>query len=252
MGTWGADGVVVVLGVATGDVRAQARQLVLCTAAALVGGAEREVRLTHEPSGRPRLGGSAEQLHTSVSHCRGGLIAVALSRSGPVGVDVEPARAVPALELARKWFAPDETSWLEALPADRRPGAFLWLWTSKEAAGKALGTGLRAGGTTRPVGLPEVWPAPFDTRLTPVPGSGGVSLAVPSTPAGAVLAVAGAGPALAGAAVELIRLDDPRDRERLPGGHDWTRWSIGTTGSTSAVGSTPATPNPEPSSSSRR
>ena len=64
--------------------------------------------------GKPRLARDA-QLHFNLSHS-GPLALYALSREGPVGVDVERA--------------------------GRRPAAFLRDWTRREAAVKCLGTGL--------------------------------------------------------------------------------------------------------------
>jgi 4'-phosphopantetheinyl transferase len=77
----------------------------------------------------------------SLSH-GGGWIAVAASRAGRVGVDVEAVRDVsPA--LARRCLSPAEVGWMESAPGARdRQERFLRLWTAKEAYLKAIGTGL--------------------------------------------------------------------------------------------------------------
>jgi 4'-phosphopantetheinyl transferase len=78
--------------------------------------------------------------HFSLSHAPG-LVAVLVS-DAPCGVDIEQRRLVQVLAVARRYFAAAEVEWLEQLDeAERLPG-FLRLWTLKEAAVKALGTGL--------------------------------------------------------------------------------------------------------------
>ena len=63
-----------------------------------------------------------------------------------MGTDVERVDdSVPALELARRYFAPDEASHLESLPAGRRVARFYELWTRKEAYVKARGLELARG-----------------------------------------------------------------------------------------------------------
>ncbi|WP_344461174.1 4'-phosphopantetheinyl transferase family protein [Kitasatospora kazusensis] len=163
------------------EARAQARRLALRSAAAVLGADEREVGIQHEPGGRPYLVGAGLGLHVSITHGRG-LAAVALTRLAPVGLDLEVVRAVPTLPLARKWFTGAEGEWIEAQPLERRAAAFFWLWTRKEALGKALGIGLREGGTKRPVGLPAVWRTAGEERLLPEPGADRHCFAMPSSP----------------------------------------------------------------------
>lgn len=77
-------------------------------------------------------------LHFNVSHS-GGVVVAAVSGS-PVGIDIEvPGRCRDFLEIARRFFHPDE--------ADRCSGEdeFLRLWTAKEAMLKLAGTGLSGG-----------------------------------------------------------------------------------------------------------
>jgi 4'-phosphopantetheinyl transferase len=103
-------------------------------------------------------------LHASVSHTRG-LVAVAVSRLGPVGVDVEAVRPLPALELSRRWFATEDTDWLRGRPEERLGIGFLSLWTGKEAVAKLYGTGLRGGRLLRLRTAPPeplAWRRPVD------------------------------------------------------------------------------------------
>lgn len=97
------------------------------------------IRFRREPSGRLVLAG-ASTLHISLSHTPG-LAAVAVAEA-PCGVDAERPRAVDALAVARRYFAPAEAAWLERQEAGSRERAFLQLWTLKEASVKALGIGL--------------------------------------------------------------------------------------------------------------
>lgn len=75
------------------------------------------------------------------------LLAVGKGPSGfAIGVDVEVVRPRPrALELARRFFAPDEAAELNTLPEAAHLGGFLALWTAKEAVLKAHGGGLSYG-----------------------------------------------------------------------------------------------------------
>ena len=65
------------------------------------------------------------------------LFAVALAEA-PVGVDIEPSRAI---EPPWSLLHPNERKALETLTSEARPDAFLRLWTAKEAYLKALGLG---------------------------------------------------------------------------------------------------------------
>ncbi|MFF8599288.1 4'-phosphopantetheinyl transferase family protein [Streptomyces sp. NPDC015232] len=183
-------GAVVVRLVRTAERRPAGAPLLRALAAGLLGVPEPEVLVGREPSGRPRLGGAAGGLRASVSHVRG-LTAVAVSRVGEVGVDVERLRPLPAAALARRWFTGAEGRWVAARPQEEQPAAFLGLWTQKEAVGKALGTGLADGGMRRPVRLGAL----PGTVLLPVPAADhGLCTALPGAPEGFVLAVAAEGP----------------------------------------------------------
>lgn len=82
-----------------------------------------DITITHSPAGAPL----AEVFHISVSHCADA-VAIALSRSCPVGIDIE--RPSERLErLVDRVSAPDEPT--EAAPLRR--------WTAKEAVFKCAG-----------------------------------------------------------------------------------------------------------------
>jgi 4'-phosphopantetheinyl transferase len=98
------------------------------------------VPLWRDAAGCPRVGDNL--VHTSLSHA-GDWIALAISRVGPLGVDIEPlSRMDMLLEMADATCAPSERPELEALAADQRKRALLALWVRKEALLKAAGTGL--------------------------------------------------------------------------------------------------------------
>lgn len=143
--------------------------------------------VSHRPGGAPLVergtGLGRVAVPASVSR-HGGVTVVAVRTDGPVGVDVERPRSLPALGLAQRWYDPSEVAWLAARPEAGRDRDFLRLWTAKEAVGKALGLGLRAGGTRRRV------PVPGTGRLRPVPDVAGMWVGHPDSSGALVLAVA--------------------------------------------------------------
>jgi 4'-phosphopantetheinyl transferase len=102
----------------------------------------RAIRFAYGDHGKPALRRDTSGLGFNVSHS-GRLIAVAVTRSRRVGVDIEAVRPILRAErLAARFFAPSEHGWLRTEDAGRRDRAYLHIWTSKEAVLKALGTGL--------------------------------------------------------------------------------------------------------------
>ncbi|HST27945.1 MAG TPA: 4'-phosphopantetheinyl transferase superfamily protein [Rudaea sp.] len=102
------------------------------------------VRIERGEHGKPRV--AAAQLEFNLSHA-GGALLLGVSRRIVLGVDLESTRRKtrPAVELARRFFAPAEARALEALPESLRQAAFLRLWCAKEAALKAHGRGIGFG-----------------------------------------------------------------------------------------------------------
>jgi len=95
-----------------------------------------------ESHGKPRLFGG--EFEFSITH-GGGRVGLAVARR-PVGIDVEELsghRYDPA--LVDYVLAPPERAELEALAAAARPAGFARYWTRKEAALKAVGTGIGDG-----------------------------------------------------------------------------------------------------------
>ncbi|MFI5311017.1 MAG: 4'-phosphopantetheinyl transferase family protein [Gemmatimonadales bacterium] len=96
------------------------------------------------PSGKPVIDvpAGAAPLWVNLAHS-GNVLAVAVTRSGEVGVDVEAEdRAVDRDAIARRFFSDAEARALAALPEAAEPAAFIAAWVCKEAVLKAVGDGL--------------------------------------------------------------------------------------------------------------
>ena len=96
------------------------------------------------PHGKPALQGSEAharlRFNLSRSHELGVL---AIQWDEEVGVDVEHVRPFPdALDIAKRFFAPEEYEALRALPTTELDAGFVSYWTRKEAVVKSLGLGL--------------------------------------------------------------------------------------------------------------
>jgi 4'-phosphopantetheinyl transferase len=111
--------------------------------------------------GRPRLPGTG--LHVSISHS-GAMVAVAVSRAGEVGVDVQQVAGDSVDELSPLVLAESEARHVAAARD------FFTFWTRKEALVKATGDGVT-------VPLPEVVVTPPGTppRLLDYPRPGGLA-----------------------------------------------------------------------------
>lgn len=98
-----------------------------------------------EPNGKPsaQRGGRPAPVSFNLSHANGMVgVAMVAQSDVPVGFDLERFDRKIELELADRYFRPEEVKWLASLPPDERPGGFLRLWTLKEALIKATGEGL--------------------------------------------------------------------------------------------------------------
>jgi 4'-phosphopantetheinyl transferase len=84
-------------------------------------------------------------LHFNLTHS-GSHVVLAFARDQELGVDIEErTRKVSAEGVARRYFSASEAAAIARLAPDGRSGAFLQLWTHKEAVLKALGEGLSFG-----------------------------------------------------------------------------------------------------------
>jgi 4'-phosphopantetheinyl transferase len=115
-----------------------------------------DVTFGYSEKGKPFVKGSA--LHFSLSHS-GPWVACSFGWR-EVGIDVEkmdPSGRPDWVPLAKRYFSLPEYQYLYSQPPDRRPLAFLRIFTRKEAYVKALGLGL---------GLP------FESFTVPLPPQG--------------------------------------------------------------------------------
>lgn len=110
-------------------------------------------RITHEhpaglrfafgEHGKPQLADHGD-IHFNLSHSRY-VSVLAVSRTGPVGIDVEATdRQIDIRALSRNFFSLDEHQHLEQQDGDEQY-CFFDIWTRKEAFIKALGTGISEG-----------------------------------------------------------------------------------------------------------
>jgi 4'-phosphopantetheinyl transferase len=106
-----------------------------------------DIGITRSATGKPALA-TKTGLHFNLSHS-GPHTLIALARDGRVGVDVQVVRHdARCLDLARRFFHPQEYQRLQGVPAAELPSAFFDLWTLKEAWHKGTGAGI-AGGLDR-------------------------------------------------------------------------------------------------------
>ena len=121
--------------------RERTDRVLRCVLARYVGLAPAALAFGRESKGRPFLRHpGAPDFNLSDTH-GGSLIAVC--GSGRVGVDLERVdRQPPVHRLAKRWYAADEADALAVMDGESARLAFLWLWTAKEAACKATGTGI--------------------------------------------------------------------------------------------------------------
>lgn len=107
--------------------------------ASLAPAGSENVQWTKNAFGKPSLPGGP---FFNLSHA-GDTALLAICPDAEVGVDLEPrARGSEILDCLPTIAHPVELVWLNRLPAAHLPHALIRLWVAKEAALKALGTGL--------------------------------------------------------------------------------------------------------------
>ena len=101
----------------------------------------RQIELRFSRHGKPELTNS-HGLHFNLSHTLG-LTAIAVTRLGLIGIDVEKiSRERDVLNLAKRFFSGKEADWVASKTGAEQTRAFLTCWTAKEAFIKAHGEGL--------------------------------------------------------------------------------------------------------------
>ena len=120
---------------------AQARRLL----AAELATPEAQLPLRRDERGRPWLHAPLAHVGTGWSHS-GDYLLVGIGAHARLGVDIEHQRPRPRLlEVAQRFFHPDEVARLQALAEPAREALFFRLWCAKEALLKAYGHGLSFG-----------------------------------------------------------------------------------------------------------
>jgi 4'-phosphopantetheinyl transferase len=120
------------------------------------------------PNGKPAVhrNGQPAPVSFNLSHAKGMVgVAVLTQPDVPVGFDLEFLDRRIDLDIADRYFRPEEVNWLMSLAPDERPRGFLRLWTLKEALIKATGEGLSRE-------LDSFWFEVFPPRLHFVPTDG--------------------------------------------------------------------------------
>ena len=120
--------------------RVLARQLI----AVYLGTSAAKVCITSSGAGKPVLAAvePGDHLEFNLSHC-GGALALAFSKSGPVGVDIEGLR--PSPDFSRtvvRLFCPEEREFVRSLAAADAAEQISRIWCRKESFLKGLGVGL--------------------------------------------------------------------------------------------------------------
>jgi len=166
-------------------------QLRVCLAGCL-SAAPAALEFAYSPTGKPALAGTFANagLQFNLSHSEN-LALFAVTRAGPVGVDIERVRRLRDFDLlVSRFFSPRERAAFLLLPEEQKPDAFFRLWTRKEAWLKATGEGL-AGGLDK---VEVTFLAGEPARLLSLPGddttAAGWSLHDLTAPAGFAAAVA--------------------------------------------------------------
>ncbi len=102
------------------------------------------IAIIHQRDTRP-VCLDAPKLHLSFSSSENTFIACA-SATNTVGIDIERKRMIAnPSALAKRFFTSQEANSLAALPAAEQDLHFLYYWTAKEAALKAIGKGIIFG-----------------------------------------------------------------------------------------------------------
>ena len=134
-----------------------------------LGADPRGLTIVEGEHGKPAL--ANREIEFNASHSVD-LVALAFAKTTPVGIDIERQRTLRhPLALARRFFSADEFAFVIA--ADDVDGAFLAIWTAKEAIVKASGKGIGASDL-------RAFTVPFrEKQLQPVTASWSVATIEP-------------------------------------------------------------------------
>lgn len=119
-----------------------------------------EIPITTTESGQPILAMANQPLYFNLSHSCD-FIAICISQTAPLGIDIEKMQPRPFLPIAHKYFSKHENIHLHGLAQDAKELYFYQLWTAKEAIAKACGKGISFGFKTIELPLLGI-PTPFN------------------------------------------------------------------------------------------
>jgi phosphopantetheinyl transferase len=100
-------------------------------------------RYREGPHGKPLMDEGLPQIEFNLSHTAD-CVAVAVSKAGPVGIDIESTGREDCGDVILDVLTAREQEVLARMEPDRRSVEFIRLWTAKEACAKALGLGVAA------------------------------------------------------------------------------------------------------------
>jgi 4'-phosphopantetheinyl transferase len=127
-----------------------------------------KVGFAYSPESKPALDPKFDGagLHFNLADTED-LMLLAVTRIGPVGIDVESVQPIKEMgDLVAVFFSQRENELFQKLPPSSQPTAFFNLWTRKEALLKATGEGI-----TRSLNLVEVSFLPDEpTRVLAISG----------------------------------------------------------------------------------
>lgn len=99
-----------------------------------------QIQFTYNPHQKPYLD-YPDDIFFNLSHSDD-LGALAVTKAGEIGIDVEKITYDKKSEVARRYFSPTEVSHLQSLPENEQLAGFYKIWARKEAVIKANGEGL--------------------------------------------------------------------------------------------------------------
>ena len=100
-------------------------------------------KIQYGPKGKPYVKENrwnGKPFYYNLSHS-GNLVACVIS-DAEVGIDVQECKDIGFLQMAGKYYAPEEVSFMVQCPQDECKREFYRLWTRKEAYGKMTGEGV--------------------------------------------------------------------------------------------------------------
>ncbi|MEI6756849.1 MAG: 4'-phosphopantetheinyl transferase superfamily protein [Chlorobium sp.] len=121
-----------------------AHALLRCTLSQTLGLPPASLIIARDSMGKPFLHAPESlRLDFNISHTAG-MVAVAISKAGKVGVDVEAVdrKMMPQHDVSAFGMSHEEKTELASLSEPERSDAFFDLWTAREAVAKADGRGL--------------------------------------------------------------------------------------------------------------